>query len=93
ADSVTGLDTWHRIEELLRLCKFVAATRPGFAPTVDKVIEYFGELGRTQITWLNTPEMDISSTDIRQRIRAQQAITGLVPPAVEQYILTKDLYR
>lgn len=93
ADSVVGLDTWIKVREIMQLCKFVAATRPGFAPTVDKVIEYFGDLGRTRIQWLNTPEMDISSTNIRQRIRLGQSISGLVPKRVEQYIYQKGLYR
>lgn len=93
ADSVAALDTWTKVREIMALCTFVAATRPGFAPLVDKVIEYFGELGRTRIKWLNTPEMDISSTDIRQRVQENCSIRGLVPLAVEEYIHQKGLYR
>lgn len=93
ADSVAKLDTWTKVRDIMGLCTFVAATRPGFAPTVDKVIEYFGELGRTRIQWLNTPGMDISATDIRQRVREKRSIKGLVPVAVEQYIYQKGLYR
>ncbi|MGE4588352.1 MAG: nicotinate-nucleotide adenylyltransferase [Acidaminococcaceae bacterium] len=93
ADSVAELDTWIKVREIMALCTFVAATRPGFAPEVKKVIEYFGELGRTKIKWLNTPEMDISSTDIRQRVQDNCSITGLVPAQVEEYIHQKGLYR
>ncbi|MGQ9800416.1 MAG: nicotinate-nucleotide adenylyltransferase [Candidatus Saccharicenans sp.] len=35
---------------------------------------------------------DISSTDIRKRLRAGQPITGLVPPGVEAYIIKHRLY-
>ena len=77
ADSVAELDTWIKVR----------------APEVKKVIEYFGELGRTKIKWLNTPEMDISSTDIRQRVQDNCSITGLVPAQVEEYIHQKGLYR
>ena len=87
------LDTWTKVREIMDLCTFVAATRPGFAPEVQKVIEYFGELGRTKIKWLNTPEMDISSTDIRQRVQDNCSIKGLVPATVEEYIHQKGLYR
>ncbi len=93
ADSVAELDTWTKVREIMGLCTFVAATRPGFAPEVQKVIEYFGELGKTKIKWLNTPEMDISSTDIRQRVQDNCSINGLVPAEVEEYIYQKGLYR
>ena len=93
ADSVAELDTWTKVREIMGLCTFVAATRPGFAPEVQKVIEHFGELGRTKIKWLNTPEMDISSTDIRQRVQDHCSINGLVPAPVEEYIHQKGLYR
>lgn len=93
ADSVAELDTWTKVREIMGLCSFVAATRPGFAPEVQKVIKYFGELGKTKIKWLNTPEMDISSTDIRQRVQDNCSINGLVPAEVEEYIYQKGLYR
>lgn len=93
ADSLADLDTWSKVPEMLELCTFVAATRPGFEPMVDKITEQFGELGKTRIKWLQTPKMDISSTDIRQRVKQQRPITGLVPAAVEEYIYQEGLYR
>ena len=93
ADSVAKLDTWTKVRDIMGICTFVAATRPGFVTTVDKVIEYFGELGKTRIQWLNTPGLDISATDIRQRVREKRSIKGLVPVAVEQYIYQEGLYR
>jgi nicotinate-nucleotide adenylyltransferase len=42
---------------------------------------------------LPTPPVDISSSRIRQRIRAGKAIGDLVPPAVNTYIEQKELYR
>jgi len=93
ADSLAALDTWNRVCDIMRLCTFVAATRPGFEPMIDKLIGYFGELVRTKVKWLETPKMDVSSTDIRQRVHDNSSIKGLVPPAVEEYIREKGLYR
>ncbi|HIU64787.1 MAG TPA: nicotinate-nucleotide adenylyltransferase [Candidatus Avacidaminococcus intestinavium] len=93
ADSVAELDTWHKVREIMEICTFVAATRPGVASTVEKVIKYFGELGANKIKWLDTPEMDISSTDIRQRIQRGASIEELVPAEVAEYIYQKGLYR
>ena len=93
ADSVAELASWHRVREIMQVCTFVAATRPGFALTVDKVIETFGELGKKRILWVDTPEVDISSTEIRERVKIGHPINELVPQAVAEYIQQKDLYR
>ena len=42
---------------------------------------------------LSIPALDISSTDIRRRIKNGQPIQGLVPEAVEEYIRRKSLYQ
>jgi len=93
ADSLQKLQGWHRIKDILSMCTFVAATRPGFGPQVDQVIESFGELGASKIIWVRTPEFAISSTDIRERIKQGISIHGLVAPQVEEYIKQRDLYR
>jgi nicotinate-nucleotide adenylyltransferase len=93
ADSVAELASWHRVREIMQVCTFVAATRPGFALTVDKVIETFGDLGEKRILWVDTPEVDISSTEIRERVKKGHSIKELVPKAVAEYIQQKDLYR
>lgn len=49
--------------------------------------------GPGKLYLLEVPTPDISSSDIRKRLRAGQAITGLVPPGVEQYIEKHKLYR
>lgn len=43
ADAVPMLNTWHKIRELLSEVTFIAADRPGYGQTIDKVCEFFGE--------------------------------------------------
>ncbi len=93
ADSVVALDSWHRVREIMQICTFVAATRPGFAPVVENVIADFGTLGTKSILWVDTPEVNISSTEIRERVKHGYSINELVPKAVAEYIQQKDLYR
>ena len=93
ADAIADIPTWDRIEELLGLCQFIAATRPGFLPNVDNIKEYFGELGSTRIHRLETPELEISSTNIRERLKRGFSIKYIVPAAVEDYIYKEGLYR
>jgi nicotinate-nucleotide adenylyltransferase len=93
ADAVKDLDTWHEIDRLLDLCYFVAATRPGSVSEIDKVVQQFGAKGRERILRLANPELEISSTDIRERVKSDISIKYIVPENVEQYILKEKLYR
>lgn len=93
ADAVQELPTWEKIETLLTMCHFIAATRPGCLNGLDDVIRYFGDQGRSRIHRLATPELEISSTDIRERVRSGRSIKYIVPESVENYILKEGLYR
>ncbi|EAX48087.1 nicotinate (nicotinamide) nucleotide adenylyltransferase [Thermosinus carboxydivorans Nor1] len=93
ADAIADLPTWKDIDELLGLCHFVAATRPGCISMIDAVIRRFGAKGRQRIHRLATPELEISSTDIRERVKLGRSIKYIVPESVEQYILKEGLYR
>ena len=92
-DIIREIHTWERIEELLSICPFIAASRPGCRPDVEKTREILGDLGVRQIHLLNTPELEISSTDIRERVARGASIRYIVPREVEQYIYKKGLYR
>ncbi|WP_425060641.1 putative nicotinate-nucleotide adenylyltransferase [Sporomusa carbonis] len=93
ADAVKDLPSWREIENLLDLCYFVAATRPGCISYIDEVIKQFGAKGRRSIHRLATPELEISSTDIRERVKKGRSIKYIVPESVEDYIYKEGLYR
>ena len=92
-DVIREIHTWERIDELLEICPFIAASRPGCRPDVERTRKILGDLGVRQIHLLNTPELEISSTDIRERVAAGRSIKYIVPPEVEHYIYKKGLYR
>jgi nicotinate-nucleotide adenylyltransferase len=99
---ITGADAilqvvrgeWERSADLLTLCQFIAASRPGFQLQAD-------ELARRNITGrvlenvhvMEIPALAISSTDIRSRVAAGRPIKYLLPEAVETYIIKHGLYR
>ena len=93
ADSVAQLHTWHYIEEMLELATFVAAGRPGYEDVMDEVERHLGAEAAKNILLLHTPEYDISSTEIRTRLRAGRSLSGLVPAEVESYIREHGLYK
>jgi nicotinate-nucleotide adenylyltransferase len=93
SDTVSELPSWKDIGRLLEICHFIAANRPGSAYALDDVIKLFGEQGYNRIHSLPTPELEISSTDIREKVRQGRSIKYIVPESVENYICKENLYK
>ena len=64
------------------MCHFVGASRPGCLPDMEEIRRRFGRLAE-KIHCLETPELEISSTDIRERVRQGKTVRYIVPEAVE----------
>lgn len=95
ADCAAELPIWYRIEKLLALCTIVTMCRPG-SPRPDYTSlgsflpkKYIESLQRHII---DTPLVDISSTMIRQLLAEGKDVTGMLDPAVLQYIYQHRLY-
>lgn len=91
-DSLRDLPTWRAPSRILRVARLAVAGRPGIETDLDSIVEALPAIsGRVEVVPIT--EMAISSSDIRERVAAGEAITGLAPPAVERYIADKHLYR
>lgn len=90
ADAILSIPTWKDAADLLNMCTFIAASRPGFD---------LAELNKLPLAWLERirlfeiPALAISSTDIRRRVKQGDSIKYLLPEPVEHYILRYGLYR
>jgi nicotinate-nucleotide adenylyltransferase len=91
-DSLAELPTWHQPERLIEICQVVAVPRPGSEPDLDALNDKIhGASERVQI--LHLPLVDLSATEIRDRVMDGRSIRYLVPDTVEQYIYRHRLYR
>lgn len=93
-DAVVDLPNWHKPEEILNICTFIAVSRPGIS--LDEVRRKIYEIQRDfggRIDLLEVPMLQISSTDIRERFRMGISAKYLLPDSVEQYIIKNKLYR
>jgi nicotinate-nucleotide adenylyltransferase len=88
-DHLPRLHTWHRFDELLQRIDFVVMRRPGQTIDLQALDPRVVPLARNAI---DVPQLDISSTLIRQRVRVGRSIAGLVPPVVERMIRENSLY-
>lgn len=108
-DSFDTIQQWKDWHELVTLCNFVVMTRPGYETKTltgtfppdfaalfgyDSTIDGFIATGLKSIFFRNLTLLDISSTDIRKRVRTGASIRYLVPEQVRNYILEQgaDLY-
>ncbi len=92
ADSLVDLPNWRDPDEIARLARIAVAGRPGV--TVDMAtLEMEIPALRGRVTFVDVPLLDISSRDLRQRVRDEQPIWYLLPRPVEEYIEKQGLYR
>lgn len=94
ADAILEVESWYKVEELLKLCSFVAVTRPGYDKSkLEKKLQYLQSKYNSRLYSIDVPGLNISSTDIRKRIKEGRSIKYLVPENIEQYIYKYKLYK
>ncbi|MEZ0336999.1 MAG: nicotinate (nicotinamide) nucleotide adenylyltransferase [Aquificaceae bacterium] len=94
-DSFLSLHLWKEPIKLLSLARFVVVDRDGKGKKVkDYVKENFSSLKEgTDFFLLSIRRIDVSSTEIRERVKEGKSIKWMVPQEVEDYILEKGLYK
>ncbi|MCA9834801.1 MAG: nicotinate-nucleotide adenylyltransferase [Thermomicrobiales bacterium] len=91
ADSLRGLPTWRDPEGIIALAEIGVAERPG--TTIDESVRH-GVTGlAARLSEFDSPLIELSSTEIRERRKKSLSITYLVPEDVEDYIVENGLYR
>ena len=86
SDNVHQLHRWKEPERLLDLCTIIAFGRAGVS---EKIVH---SALTKQLVFVEVPQIEISSTMVRQRRKHGESIRFLVPTAVESYIQESQLY-
>lgn len=94
SDQAIEFVRWHRWQDLLRAAQLCVVRRPFLlTPEMEeRMNETLTVEGRTP-TWISAPLLEISSTDIRMRVRSGKSINYLTTKAVRDYINEHGLYR
>jgi nicotinate-nucleotide adenylyltransferase len=108
ADSFNEITTWRAYEKLFTVADFAVVPRPGYQEKKmeealpvelaekfcydEKLKAYVSTYGH-KVRFVDTTLFDISSSEIRRRIRTGLSIKYLVPPAVEEYVMEKGIYK
>jgi len=91
-DSLADLSTWRQPERIAELATIVAVNRGRGAVDMRGVRETLGAQIAEHVQLVTMPGVDISASDLRQRVRDGRSIRFQVPRAVEQYIWEHQLY-
>lgn len=94
ADSLADLPLWREPQAILELATIVAVNR-GHRPPPDwlSLENRLGSIVRDRVRLVTMPAIDLSATEIRERIRSTRSVRFQVPRAVEEYIRHNGLYR
>ena len=88
-DSLDEFRTWREPAAILELATLAVAARPGSGRGVAR--RWAERHGR--LVWLGDPALDLSSSQLRTRVRQGRSIRYLVPDVVARYIARHRLYR
>ena len=94
ADSIFEIETWRNPSRIFELAGIIAAARDDIDETLlgQKCEELTLKFG-ARIEVMNFPRVEISSTDIRNRIREGLSVKYMLPDAVYEYIEKNNLYK
>lgn len=108
ADAFNDISSWCDFEALFTLASFIIVGRPGFPakkPGEALPVELAGRFWYDVATgaymnyhgnsliYISAVPLDISSSDVRRRVKEGSSIRYLVPDDVERYVSKMHLYR
>ncbi|MDD4979692.1 MAG: nicotinate-nucleotide adenylyltransferase [Candidatus Omnitrophica bacterium] len=83
SDLLKYLKEWKDLDEIIKMVKFVVATRPGYP--LEEIPSH--------ISTIPIRAVDVSGFEVRQAIKEERSFRYLVPEAVSRYINKKRLYK
>ena len=93
ADALRDLPRWREPLEITGLAEIAACNRPGQPElSLSTIRSWIGAELAERVTPVQIPGTDISSTELRQRIRTGRSIRFLTPRAVEAFLTEHRLY-
>lgn len=87
ADQLERLHLWRQIGELVTLVEFIVLARPGWANAARE------DIRGLHLRWCEGHLLEISSTEVRERVRADLPVDYLIPHKTVEYIREPRLYR
>lgn len=91
-DAYDSFELWKEPAEILRMSILAVASRPGDPPPTFDKLDLICPDGSHRAIAVPVNQVDVSSSDIRNRVSLGESISGQVPSAVERYIHQHGVY-
>ncbi|MCH5208374.1 MAG: nicotinate (nicotinamide) nucleotide adenylyltransferase [Oscillospiraceae bacterium] len=88
-DMLYSFTKWYKYESILKESTVCAAARGG--DNFADMLEFANEIGRIKV--MPTEVVDISSTEVREKLKNGESVSGFIPEGVEKYINENGLYK
>jgi len=92
-DSLERFTEWRGTDRIIEMCSLVAVPRPGWEKPDLEQLENDVPGISSRVIFTDGPVIDISSSAVRDMVSRGEAIDGLVPGSVAEYIMKQKLYR
>ena len=93
-DSFLQIDTWYKGVDLLKTCSFAVSVRPGYREDeLEERINFYRKQYGTKVSKIYAKMPDVSSTEVRNRLKSGLDADDLLPDEVERYIKENGLYK
>ncbi len=93
ADIMFEVTRWKDAEALLSTVNFITTFRPGYShKKLDSRIDELQKAYNARIFKMCASELEIASSDIREKVRNGDSVRYLVPESVNRYITEQKLY-
>lgn len=94
SDALVTVENWYKGKMLLESTDFIVANRPGIdGDVLNEKIKHYVDSYLTEIILLTNPILEVSSTEIKEKLKLGMSIHNLVPGEIEKYINEYALYR
>jgi nicotinate-nucleotide adenylyltransferase len=90
-DALRDFPQWHQPAVIMRYARLGVMRRPGAVIDLSKIEAVIPSIA-DRISFVDAPEIEISATAIRERLRDGQSIRYQVTASVERYLMEHHLY-
>ena len=89
-DMFLNIGKWKEADALLKEFDFAVGARPGYdGDAAGKMAKRLKKIHGANIEFIENPQMELSSTEIRRRISAGESIRYYVPESVRRYLIVR----
>ncbi len=91
-DQAIRFNQWNKWREIISFCQLCIARREFDTKQINQINNFFDAVDYTPV-WISSPKIEISSTEIRYRVKSNKSIRYLTSDKVVNYISANELYK